>query len=57
MIVFQQVDMKFSAIVLFSLLGLVFCEIQEEENVLVLTNDNFEDAVKDNKYILVEFCE
>lgn len=28
---------------------------EEEEDVLVLTNSNFEDAVKDNKYLLVEF--
>jgi hypothetical protein len=29
---------------------------EEEDNVLVLTNANFDDAIKDNKYILVEFC-
>lgn len=31
-------------------------KIEEEENVLVLTNSNFDEAVKANKYILVEFC-
>lgn len=33
------------------------CEekIEEEENVLVLTTSNFDEAVKSNKYILVEF--
>ena len=30
--------------------------ITEEENVLVLTTTNFDDAVKQNKYLLVEFC-
>ena len=37
----------------------VFCdpEIKTEENVLVLTEKNFEHAVKSNKYVLVEFCE
>lgn len=30
-------------------------EIQEEENVLVLTNSNFDEAVTANKHILVEF--
>lgn len=37
---------------------LAFCladEIKREENVLVLTKDNFEEAVK-NKNVLVEFC-
>ena len=31
-------------------------KIEEEENVIVLTNSNFDEAVKANKYILVEFC-
>lgn len=39
----------------------VFCdeapEIKEEESVLVLTEKNFEYAVKNNKFVLVEFCE
>ena len=30
--------------------------IETEENVLVLTDDNFDEAVKDNKFVLVEFC-
>lgn len=34
---------------------LVNCSIEEEENVLVLTNGNFEEAVKAHKYLLVEF--
>merc|ERR1719309_1120756 len=29
--------------------------IETEENVLVLTDDNFDEAVKDNKFLLVEF--
>lgn len=29
---------------------------EEEENVLVLTADNFDEALKANKYLLVEFC-
>lgn len=32
-------------------------EITEEENVLVLTGDNFDEAVATHKHILVEFCE
>ena len=28
----------------------------EEEDVLVLTTANFEQAIADNKYMLVEFC-
>ncbi|XP_014665686.1 PREDICTED: protein disulfide-isomerase 2-like [Priapulus caudatus] len=33
----------------------VRAEIIEDENVLILTNDNFDEAVKDNAFILVEF--
>lgn len=29
---------------------------QEEEDVLVLTNANFDETVKSYKYLLVEFC-
>ena len=29
---------------------------EEEENVLVLTTANFDEAVKSFKYLLVEFC-
>jgi len=30
-------------------------EIEKEENVLVLTNDNFDQAIKENEFVLVEF--
>ena len=47
---------------LLSLVFLVFgilsvkAEIETDENVLVLTDENFDEALKDNKFILVEFC-
>lgn len=49
--------MKSTLLVLFLIgaLALVNCEIEEEENVLVLTSSNFDEAVTTNKYILVEF--
>ena len=31
-------------------------DIKREENVLVLTKSNFDDAVKNYNFILVEFC-
>ncbi|KAK2179796.1 hypothetical protein NP493_471g01061 [Ridgeia piscesae] len=45
------------ALILLSCLAVVLCEeeIQEEENVLVLTNTTMEQALKAHKYLLVEF--
>ena len=46
----------FYASAVISLIGLVTAvEIQEEENVLVLTKDNFDEAVKLHNYLLVEY--
>jgi protein disulfide-isomerase A1 len=48
--------MSISKSLLFCLLiGLACAEIEEEENVLVLTSSNFDQAITDNKYLLVEF--
>lgn len=33
-----------------------FADIATEDGVLVITKDNFEQAVKDHSYILIEFC-
>ena len=51
--------MKFCSVILLSLISVAFCDndIKEEDSVLVLTTDNFDKAVADNKHILVEFCE
>jgi len=44
-----------SLAVVFALAATVQCEIEVEEGVLVLTQDNFEDAIKENNLLLVEF--
>lgn len=48
--------MRTLAILLVGLCSVVFAaDIKEEEGVLVLTTDNFEGAITDNKFVLVEF--
>ena len=50
--------MKLQIVSVLALFVVAFAEeIAEEEGVLVLKTSNFEQAIKDNQYILVEFCE
>jgi len=49
--------MKIYFTVLLSLVAFAFGEdIKEEENVLVLTQAVFDQAITDHEHILVEFC-
>ena len=50
--------MKLQIVAVLALFAVAFAEdIEEEEGVLVLKKSNFEQALADNKYVLVEFCE
>jgi len=48
--------MQFSSILCLVIVAVATAQYAEEENVLVLTKDNFDQAVADFKYLLVEFC-
>lgn len=50
--------MRFLALIFLQLFVVVLSEsnIKTEDEVLVLTKGNFKDAIKDNEFILVEFC-
>ncbi|MCP3683415.1 MAG: thioredoxin fold domain-containing protein [bacterium] len=48
--------MKYTIIALFALLCIIHAvEIQREDGVMVLTEENFSDAIKENKFLLVKF--
>merc|ERR1739847_232275 len=49
-----QTEMKI-LLVASIILAAAHAEIKKDEGVLVLTNDNFESAIADNEYVLVEF--
>jgi len=47
--------MKFVAAMIVCLVAVAQCEITEEEGVLVLTEENFDEAISANEHVLVEF--
>ena len=49
-----QNDMKI-LLVASIILAAAHAEIKKDEGVLVLTNDNFEEAIEANEFVLVEF--
>merc|ERR1712012_1365992 len=52
----QQFSMRFFTAVIMGMVALTIAgEITKEEGVLVLTEKNFESAITDNEFVLVEF--
>lgn len=47
--------MRLFFVAAFAVLAAVRGAIELEDGVMVLTDDNFDGAIKDNKHILVEF--
>lgn len=48
-----------NTLVVLSVFGAIYgdAEVKTEDGVLVLTTDNFPSVIKDNEFVLVEFCE
>jgi len=51
-----RAKMHFSAILCLALAAVAAAAYTEEDDVLVLTKDNFDQAVAEHKFLLVEFC-
>ena len=50
--------MRILTAILVAALGIagVFASTEDEDSVLVITKDNFDDILASNKHVLVEFC-
>lgn len=47
-----------NTLVILSVFGAIYgdAEVKTEDGVLVLTTENFESVIKENEFVLVEFC-
>jgi len=48
--------MKFSALLCLAIVATAAAQYSEEDDVLILNAGNFDQAARDFKYLLVEFC-
>ena len=47
---------KMKCLIPIALVAVAYCEIKEEQNILVVTTDNWDEAVRNDSIVFVYFC-